>query len=231
VHQTEEAIREPGGVGAVLLNAQVGLVIKEAVPNIGGILDADVDHLRAEGRILVGEVRVEHPAGIGAILGIDVSGALGTAAGFEPLAARRGGRAISPASGERMPELGVDESGKSGRVSVIADVPCLGPGRCRVGDAGTGGGHFHPPEIDGTGQNGGQEQRFMFDWLSGFQVDEMPGEARPCVDLQQQFRDFDMRQQGNRPVNQILGGGRNERVQRGHFEFRLRDQRIGQIVA
>lgn len=88
MHHTENVIREPGGVGVVFLNAQVGLVIKEAVQDIGGIPDADIDHLGAEGRILVGEVRVEHPAGIGAILGIDVSGALGTAAGFEPLAVR-----------------------------------------------------------------------------------------------------------------------------------------------
>lgn len=49
----------------------------EAVENIGGVPDANVDHLGAEGRILIREVCVGHPAGIGAILGIDVTGALG----------------------------------------------------------------------------------------------------------------------------------------------------------
>ena len=79
-------------------------------------------------------------------------------------------------------------------------------------------------EIDGVSQIGREEKRFVFDRLPGFQVGEMPGEARPCVNLQQQFRDFDVRQQSRRPVYQLLGGGRNGRVQRSHFESGLRDQ-------
>ena len=57
-----------------------------------------------------------------------------------------------------------------------------------------------PSEVDGVGQNGGQEQGFVFDRLPGFQVGEMPGEAGPSVNFQQQFRDFDVRQQNRRPV-------------------------------
>lgn len=72
-------------------------------------------------------------------------------------------------------------------------------------NAGTGGGHFHQPQIDGIGQNGGQEPCFIFDRLSGFQVREMTGGARPFINLQKQFRDFDVRQQGR------LGPGRQAR--------------------
>ena len=58
----------------------------------------------------------------------------------------------------------------------------------------------------------------------------MPGEAGPCVNLEQQFRDFDVRQQSRRPVNQVLGGRRHRRIQRSHFESGLRDQGVRQII-
>ena len=95
----------------------------------------------------------------------------------------------------------------------------------------TGGRHFDQPQIDGVGQNGGQQECFVFDRVSRFEMSEMTGEIRPFIDLQQQFRDFDMRQKRGGPVNQRLGGGRNGRVQRGHFKSGFGDEGVRQMVA
>lgn len=89
---TEE---ESSRVGVVLLNAQVALVVEQTVKHVGRVAHAHVDHLGAEGRVLVGDVGVERPAGFCAVLRIDVSGALGSTAYFEALAVRRGGRAVA----------------------------------------------------------------------------------------------------------------------------------------
>jgi len=164
VHHAENVIGEPGGVGVMLLDAHVGLVIEETVEHISGIPDADVDHHGAERGILVGEVGVKHPAGIVAILRIDVPRAFRPAAGLEPLTVRGGGCAVAPVGGEGMPELGVDQIGQRGGIGVVADVPSLRPREFGPADAGSRRCHFNESEIDGIGQNGGEEKRFVFDW-------------------------------------------------------------------
>jgi hypothetical protein len=73
----------------VLLDPQVGLVVQQAIEHIGRVAHADVDHLGAEGRVLVGDMGIERPPWAAAILRVDMPGALGLAAGSEVLAVRR----------------------------------------------------------------------------------------------------------------------------------------------
>jgi hypothetical protein len=89
VHQGEDVIGEPCRVGVVLLDAQVGFVVQQAVEHVGRVAHADIDHLGVERRVLVGDVGVESPPWAAAVFRVDVAGALGLAAGAEVLAVRR----------------------------------------------------------------------------------------------------------------------------------------------
>ena len=62
VHQREDVVGEAGRVGVVLLDAQVRLVVEQAVEHVGGIAHADIDDLGVERRVLVGDMRVEQHA-------------------------------------------------------------------------------------------------------------------------------------------------------------------------
>ena len=86
MHQGKDVIGEAGRVGVVLLDPQVGLVVQQAVEHIGGIADADIHHAGAERRVLVGDMGVEQPSRLTAVLRVDVSGALAPAASPETLA-------------------------------------------------------------------------------------------------------------------------------------------------
>ena len=96
VHQAEDVICEASRVGVVLLDSQIRLVIQQPIKHAGRVPHADVDHLGAEGRVLVGDVVVEEAAGLGAVLGIDMPGALCIAARLEALTVRRRGGAVAP---------------------------------------------------------------------------------------------------------------------------------------
>ena len=63
--------------------------VQQAIEHIGRVAQADVDHLGAEGRVLVGDMGIERPPWAAAVFRIDVAGALGLAAGAEVLAVRR----------------------------------------------------------------------------------------------------------------------------------------------
>lgn len=89
VHQGEDVIGESRRVGVVFLDAQVGFVVQQAVEHIGRVAHADVHDLGVERRVLVGDVGVEHPPWAAAIFRVDVTRALGLAAGAEVLAVRR----------------------------------------------------------------------------------------------------------------------------------------------
>ncbi len=89
VHQGENVIGETCRVGVVLLDAQVGFVVQQAIEHVGRVAHADIDHLGVERRVLVGDVGIERPPWAAAIFRVDVAGALGLAAGAEVLAVRR----------------------------------------------------------------------------------------------------------------------------------------------
>ena len=58
VHQAEHMIGEARRVGVVFLDTQVRLVVQQAIEHIGRVAQADVDHLGAEGRVLVGDMGI-----------------------------------------------------------------------------------------------------------------------------------------------------------------------------
>jgi hypothetical protein len=80
MHQGKHMIREARRIGVVLLDAQVGFVVQETIEHISRIAHADIDHLRAERRVLVGDMGVEQPARVRSVLRVDVAGALAPAA-------------------------------------------------------------------------------------------------------------------------------------------------------
>ena len=61
------------------------LKVQEAIEHISRIAHADIDHLRAERRVLVGDVGVEQPARTRSVLRVDVAGALTPATRLEAL--------------------------------------------------------------------------------------------------------------------------------------------------
>ena len=82
-------IGEARRVGVVLLDAQVGFVVQQAVEHVGRIAHADVHDLGVKWRVLVRNVGVERPPWAAPVFRVDVAGALGLAAGAEVLAVRR----------------------------------------------------------------------------------------------------------------------------------------------
>ena len=100
-----------------------------------------------------------------------------------------------------------------------------------VGRAGTGFRHLAQAQVDCVRQNGRQQQLPVFGPLAAFEVTEVPGEAGPVVDLQQQFGDLQVRQQARRLLGQrlrLLGDGT---VKRCDLEpATAGDGRIGQFA-
>ena len=86
--QREDVVGEPGGVGVMLLDAEVGFVVEQAVEHVRGVTDRGVDDLGVERGILIGYVRVEGHAGIVPVPGVYLAPGFPDAAGSEPLAVR-----------------------------------------------------------------------------------------------------------------------------------------------
>ena len=59
---------------------------------------------------------------------------------------------------------------------------------------------------------------------------EVPGEARPLIDFEQQFGDLDVRQDHGCLVYQRLRGVGHRRIQRRDLQARLGDDGIRQVV-
>ena len=60
--------------------------------------------------------------------------------------------------GERMTELRVDQLGQRRPVGFVANVPSLQPGQLGIGRTGARLGHLGQTQIDGVGQDRGQQQ-------------------------------------------------------------------------
>lgn len=74
VAEREHLVGEPGSVGVVLLDAQLGFVVPEAIQDVGRIADVGVDDLGVERGVPVGQMGVGQDAGLAAVLGIAVAG-------------------------------------------------------------------------------------------------------------------------------------------------------------
>ena len=147
---------------------------------------------------------IEELARFGAVLRIDVAGALGLAAGFESLAVGRRSRAVAPVLSKGLAELSVDELGQSRGIGLIANVPGLQPGELRVACSRARFGHLGQSEIDRIGEDRGQQRRSVLGCIAGLQMGEVPGEAGPLVDFEEQFGDLDVWQRCRDLVDQIL---------------------------
>ena len=126
--------------------------------------------------------------------------------------------------------MGVDQFSQRRRVGFVAGMPGLQPRQLGVGRAGTGLGHLGQAKVDCIGKDGGQQQILVLGQVAGFQVREVPGEARPFIDFKQQFGDLDVRQDHRCLVNQCLRGVGHCRIQRRDLQARLGDDGIRQVV-
>ncbi len=63
-------------------------MVRQAVEDVGRVAYADVYHTGVERRVLVGNVGVEQPSRLAAVLRVDVAGALGLARRLEARAVR-----------------------------------------------------------------------------------------------------------------------------------------------
>ena len=55
MHEREDVIGEPSRVSVVFLNAQIGLVVQEAIEDVGGVAYRGINDLGVERRVLIGE--------------------------------------------------------------------------------------------------------------------------------------------------------------------------------
>lgn len=115
-------VGESGRVGVVLLDCQVGLMIEQPVQNVGRVAVTDVDEFAVEGRVLVRNVRVDQPAGLGTVLRVHMPGGFGFAAGTEALAIGGRGGPVAPLCGKGVAVLGVDQFRQCGTVGFVPDV-------------------------------------------------------------------------------------------------------------
>ena len=53
MHEGEDMVGEAGRVGVMLLDPQVGFMVKQSVEDVGGVSHADVDDFGAERRVLI----------------------------------------------------------------------------------------------------------------------------------------------------------------------------------
>ena len=230
MHHRKDVVSKAGRVGVVLLDAQVAFVVKQTIEHVGRVAHPHVDHLGAEGRVLVGDVGVKRTPGFGAVLRIDVTGALGPPAHLEALAVGRGGRPVAPSCGEGMAELCVDQFRQRGRVRFVTDVPRLQPRELGVGQPGAALRHLGQSQVDRVGQDRCEQQRLVFGCRAGLQVGEVPGEVCPLIYLQEQFGDLDAREQGGCLVDQRLRRLGHGRVQGSDLQAALGDDCLRQIV-
>ena len=78
-------IGEAGGVGVMLLDPQIGLMVEQAVENMRRISGIRGDHLGIEGRVLVGDVGVEEHARFVPIAQVHLPGLFSAPTGAEAL--------------------------------------------------------------------------------------------------------------------------------------------------
>jgi hypothetical protein len=84
--ERKDMIGEACGVGVVLLDSQIGLMVEQTVENVRGVAGIRGDHLGIKGRVLVGDVGIKEHTWLISIAQIDLSGLLSASAGAESLA-------------------------------------------------------------------------------------------------------------------------------------------------
>ena len=83
--ECKDVIGEAGGVGVMLLDPQIGLMVEQAIENMRRIPGICGDDLGIEGGVLIGDVGVEKHARLIAVAEIDLPGLFSAPAGAETL--------------------------------------------------------------------------------------------------------------------------------------------------
>ena len=84
----KHVIREPPGVGVVLVDDEAALVIEQSVEDMGGLVSGRGDHLRMEGPKLIGEMGVELDARVLTVVQVHHASDFATPAGAKELRIR-----------------------------------------------------------------------------------------------------------------------------------------------
>ena len=66
----KDVVGESFGIGGVLVNVELGIVVQQAIEHVGGFANTSRDDLRVEGRMLIGHVGVEGDARFLSIIGV-----------------------------------------------------------------------------------------------------------------------------------------------------------------
>ena len=85
VAERKDVIGEASGVGVMLLDPQIGLMVEEAIENMRRITGIRGDYLHIEGCVLVGDVGVKEHVRFIPVAEIDLPGLLSAPAGAETL--------------------------------------------------------------------------------------------------------------------------------------------------
>ena len=111
--ESEDVIGEAGGIGVVLLDPQLRLLIEQAIEHMRRIANGGVDDRPMEGCVLIGDVSVEGDAGIIPIFRVHLARRFAAAARAISLTIRRRSSAFAPVHSERHAMLMVDDFGQS----------------------------------------------------------------------------------------------------------------------
>ena len=132
MHECEHTVGAAGRVSVMLLDPQIGFVVKQPIEDVGGVPRTDVDDLRTERRVLIGDMGIEKLARLGSIFGVDMAGTFSVASGSKTLPVRGRRCSISPLLRKGLLALGVDEFRECRGIGIVSNMPGLRPGEFRI---------------------------------------------------------------------------------------------------
>ena len=190
--QAPQGFGETVGVGGVQAGIQAGVVVEQAVENVGRLPRGAGDDLGGEDADAIADVGVD---GDGLVVVAEVAGVVGADEGArrraEALAIRGGQAAVAPDRGEVEPVVMLDDLGIGGLQGGVAHQPAGGQLEIRGGQVLDAVAHGGQAEVGAVGDQGGEEgavgvlgaRLVTSEWAEG------PGEAAAPVDVEQDVLD------------------------------------------
>lgn len=127
MHQGKDMIGETGRIRVMLLNPQVGLVLKEAIQDEGCVTRGGVDDRCVERRVLIGDMGIELHARLRSVTRIHQAAHVAAPTRAEVLPIGRRRRASAPPGSKGLAELGVHQLRQSRSIGLVANMPGLQP--------------------------------------------------------------------------------------------------------
>src|SRR3954447_6932112 len=128
MRQGKDVVAYPAAIGVMDGRGEVGLVIEEAVDDVGRFARRR-DRLRVERRVPGRDVGVEQGRWLVAVPGVVSTQGFPATCSQERLAVRAGYVGDPEQCGERVALLGIDQNSQGLAVGVLAQVPAGGPGQ------------------------------------------------------------------------------------------------------